>query len=300
MGTPRFDRVQFVESNLLFGSIAYVHMCHRAYLADHWMDARPKGLLHRAAVWLDHWLHSLAEPLALRRPAVVVVPSRGLARELARHYPSIARKTKVLANPVDVDLFARTQSFDRRSFRSRQGLSPEDVVLSFVALGQFEAKGLPRLIDAIARLKEPTLKLLVVGGNQSTVSTWRRRVKDAGIEAQVVFTGLQIDVRPFLWASDGFALPSTYEAFSLVGHEAAAAALPLIVTPVFGMEEFVRDGVNAILTDATVECLVLALSRFIRMTPSERQRMGEEAAQAVGRREKKAFIEGWRVIYTQP
>jgi glycosyltransferase involved in cell wall biosynthesis len=297
-GTPRFDRIQFVESNLLLGDIAYVHFCHRAYLVDHWARGRPRGL-RRITRWLDHWLHGLIEPLALRRAAVIVVPSRGLAQELVRHYPWTGQKVSILANPVDVPRFASKQGFDRIGFRARLGLSPDDVVLSFVALGAFERKGLPQLIEAIARLQEPMLKLLVVGGSEGLVAPWRRYVREAGAEGGVVFTGLQTDVRPFLWASDGFALPSVYEIFPLVGLEAAAAGLPLIVTPVYGMDEFVCDGQNALLVDTTVESLVQALTRFLLMTPGERKSMGEAAAQAVARYDEEVFAERWRTIYAQ-
>jgi glycosyltransferase involved in cell wall biosynthesis len=42
-----------------------------------------------------------------------------------------------------------------------------------------------------------------------------------------------------------FAFPTAYETFSLAGFE-AAAGLPLIVTPVHGIAEFLRDGRNGI------------------------------------------------------
>ena len=296
MGLARFDRTQFVESNLLLGDIAYVKFCHRAYLAEQWAATRPNGL-HGLARWLDHWLHALVEPLALRRAAAIVVPSAGLARELVRHYPWASRKISILANPVDVARFVLKPDFDRSEFRTRLGLLPDDVVLCFVALGAFERKGLPQLVTAMARLDNPRLKLLVVGGNEGTVSTWRRRVKEAGAARVVVFTGLQTNVRPFLWASDGFAFPTAYEAFSLAGLEAAAAGLPLIVTPVHGMEELLCDGQNGILVEATVESLADALTRFVDMTAHERKSMGEAAMHAVTCYGEQLFVEGWRTIY---
>lgn len=295
-GRARFDRTQFVESNLVLRDISYVHFCHRAYLADHWPATRPRGL-RRPARWLDHWLHSLVEPFAFRRASLIVAPSRGLAGELVRRYPWAGQKITVLANPVDVVRFAPKQGFDRFEFRSQLGLSPDDIVLCFVALGAFERKGLPALVEAIARVNEPNLKLLVVGGNEGTVSAWRRRAKAAGLERIVVFTGSQNDVRPFLWASDGFSLPSSYEVFPLVGLEAAAAGLPLIVTPVHGLAEFVCHGQNGILVEATAESLAEALTRFLRMTAAERKSMGEAAAHAVARYSGKPFVDGWRAIY---
>jgi glycosyltransferase involved in cell wall biosynthesis len=296
IGLARFDRTQFIESNLLLRDIAYVHFCHRAFLADHWVATRPSGLL-RLARWLDHRLHSLIEPLALRRASVIVVPSRGLAGELARYYPFTRPKVRVVANPVDVARFAAKGDFDRLGFRSRLGFSPDDVVLCFAALGAFERKGLPQLVEAMARLAEPTLKLLVVGGNTGTVAAWQGRVKEAGVEGSVVFTGLQTDVRPYLWASDAFAFPTAYEVFPLVGLEAAAAGLPLIVTPVHGLEEFVSDGQNGILIEATAESVARALTRFLCLTPDERKSIGEAAAQAVARYDETGFVGGWRAIY---
>ena len=34
----RFDLVQIVESNLMFGDVSYSHFCHRLYLARHWKE----------------------------------------------------------------------------------------------------------------------------------------------------------------------------------------------------------------------------------------------------------------------
>ena len=76
-----FDHVQIIESNLLFGDIAYSHFCHRAFLKDHWKDAGATGL-RGALRWLDHWLHARLEPCVYRRASRIVAPSRGLAREL--------------------------------------------------------------------------------------------------------------------------------------------------------------------------------------------------------------------------
>ena len=52
--------------------------------------------------------------------------------------------------------------------------------------------------------------------------------------------------RPHGWyaAADALLLPSSYEAFSLVMLEAAAAGLPLLVPRINGAEELVREGIN--------------------------------------------------------
>jgi hypothetical protein len=85
-GKKRFDLIQFVEANLSFGDIAYVHFCHRYYLAHHWKQSRPSGI-RRLVKWLEHWVTSAAEPLAFRKMRTCIVPSQGLARELVLEYP---------------------------------------------------------------------------------------------------------------------------------------------------------------------------------------------------------------------
>ncbi|PWC52980.1 glycosyltransferase family 4 protein [Azospirillum sp. TSO22-1] len=297
-GTPRFDCIQSVESNFGFPGIAYAHFCHRAYLNAHWKAARPSGL-RRMARWLDHWLHAVAEPSAFRRAKLVVVPSRGLAAELSRQYPWVDSKLRILANPVDTGHFTPPADFDRQRARSGHGYTEDDVVLCFVALGHFERKGLPPLIDAMARLADRRLRLLVVGGTDATVRDWTRRVAAAGLAHAVRFAGMQKDVRPCLWSADAFVLPSFYEVYPLAGLQAAAAKLPLIVTAVYGLEEVLRDGENGLLLEPTTDGLARALGRFLALSPAERRSMGEAAARTVTGCGEEPFAERWRSLYRQ-
>ena len=98
----RFDLVQIVESNLLFGDVAYVHFCHRAYLRHEWRLARSRGLrgLFR---FLDHWLHAVFEPRIYAHVPRLVLPSRGLERELLATYACTRGKSTVIPNPVDLE-----------------------------------------------------------------------------------------------------------------------------------------------------------------------------------------------------
>src|SRR6202040_1375720 len=67
----RFDVVQVIESNLLFGDIAYSHFCHRTFLERHWKGIGAHGL-RGALRWLDHRLRALFEPWVYRRVARIV------------------------------------------------------------------------------------------------------------------------------------------------------------------------------------------------------------------------------------
>ena len=202
----RFAIVQAVESNCAVADVVYAHFCHRWFLNNYWQSCRLSGArgLFR---WLDHALHSLVEPWVLRRAKWIVVPSAGLAWELQQQYPFTSGKITQISNPVDLSSFA-PHNFNRELWRAQRGWGPAHQVITFVALGHFERKGLPILLEALALRRNPNLRLCVVGGSSALVARYRRKADSLGIGSAVTFVGHQDDVRPFLWAADLFALPS--------------------------------------------------------------------------------------------
>ena len=162
-GGAKFDLVQALESNLSFGDLLYSHFCHRMYLRDHWSKSGAKGLRGWFR-WLDHKLHAWMESFTYPRAKQVVVPSRGLARELRAEFPYIENKLTVLPNPISLQRLQMPDEFDRSAFRHRLGVEEQDLVALFVALGQFERKGLPLLLQALATPGMERVKLIVVGG----------------------------------------------------------------------------------------------------------------------------------------
>ena len=99
------------------------------------------------------------EPWVYRHVKRIIVASEGLARELKEEYPYCADKITIVSNPVELDRMQRPADFDRAAFRKQYGLNDDDVVLAFVALGHFERKGLPQLLDAFQQVNIPKLKL---------------------------------------------------------------------------------------------------------------------------------------------
>ena len=294
----RFDLVQFVESNLAFGDIVYSHSCHHLFLERYWSQVGAVGL-RGTLRWLDHWLHALLEPRVYRSALRIVVPSQGFARELAETYPFTSSKIQVLANPVDTQAFRPPQDFDRDSFRRSLGLSSSDVVLVFVALGHYELKGLPILLEALTKSRDPRLKLLVVGGSRSLVSDYRKRAIGMGLNGNVIFFGNQKDVRSYLWAADALAHPSRHEVFPLATLEAAAAGLPLLVTRLNGVEEFFQEGENGLLLQRDVPSVSDCLARFAQIPPEIRRGMGCRAQAAVQRYGISEFALKWSKFYAE-
>ena len=292
----RFDIVQMVESKLSFGAISYAHFCHTAYLKFHWNRTRARGM-RGLLRWVDHRLHALLEKRTYQSAKQILVPSRGLARELQQEFPAVSHKIRVLPNAVDTKRLERPPSFNREKFRRKLGISADEVVFAFAALGQFERKGLPLLLEALGRLDSQRVKLLVVGGEPDLIETYRKSARALRVGDRVVFVGMRSDVRPYFWASDAFTLPSSYETFSLVAFEAAASSLPLLMPPLHGVEEILKDGEDGYTLNRSVESITACLARFLALPLESRLAMAERARVAAIQYDEDRFVRNWRAFY---
>ncbi len=290
----RFDLVQSVESNLSFGALVYAHFSHTTYLREH-APAR-RGLRGKLR-WLDNWLHARVEQLRYPAAGRLVAPSGGLADELKRDFPLDPGRVEVIPNPIAVGRMREPAGFDKLRFREELGFGPGDLVLAFAALGHFERKGLPMLLDALDACGLREIKLIVAGGEADLIAATRSQPNAARLGARVHFAGMQADIRPYLWAADGFILPSAYETFSLVAYAAAAAGLPLLATPLNGVCDLLRDGETGLLLRRDPDAIAAALRRFASMSASERTAMGEAARRAVQGFSEQHFAEAWRSLY---
>lgn len=289
--------VQATEAVIANAEIRYAHFCHRSYLRHHWKATRPDGAV-RALRWSMHAVHARWEPVAYRRTKVVVAASRSLRAELIGEYPDLEPKIRVIANPVDAAEYRMPQGFDRQSVRRAWGVLPSDVLVSFVALGHFERKGLPLLMEAL-RGADPRVHLLVVGGEQRHVESYRARAAHLGVGDRVHLVGWQSDVRPYLWAADAFALPSAYEVWPLVVLQAAAAGRALLVSAVGGVAEIAQDGDTAVVVAHTLDSVTTGYARMVALGPDGRRRLGERAAQAVDGYDMESFLRAWRELYSE-
>jgi glycosyltransferase involved in cell wall biosynthesis len=290
-----FALIQSVESNFAFADVVYSHFCHRWFLRHHWAKCRAGGLRGLLG-WLDHALHALTEPWVLRRARWIVVPSQGLKHELSLEYPFAAGKISVIPNPVDLESFQRPRDFDPRVIRRQLGILAKELMVVFVALGHFERKGLPLLLEAMASVRKGPWKLVVVGGSPQMILEYQKRAATLGLMDRIRFVGFQEDIRPFLWSSDLFAMPSRYETFFLAALQAVAASCPVLITRLNGVEEYL-DSSNALIVDSEVTSIVSALERFRSQSPPEREAMAMAAlrsARACGRDE---FALAWRMFY---
>jgi glycosyltransferase involved in cell wall biosynthesis len=258
--------------------IADLHFCHAGFLAatGHLAPAEAPPL-RRLNTSLARFLALSAErwcyrPTRLRRFAAV---SEGVAAELVQYYPGVP--VSVVPNGVDLDRYDRDPEA-RQTVRAAEGVADDDVVALFVG-GDWDRKGLPLIIEALSHA--PRVRLWVMGpGNESRATAHARRF---GVEDRLHILGPRTDGERYYSASDLFCLASLYETFSLAAHEAAAAHLPIISTPVSGINELVGNDEAGILVARSAEAFGASLER-LASDPSLRDRLGSTARERVAKR----------------
>lgn len=297
----RADWVQSTQGQFARADIVYAHFCHRAYLKGPWKTTPVRGL-RRALRWCNHAFNAFFERRAMARATRIVVPSAGLAREIAREYPGSSGRLVTIPNPVDAAHFAPPPGFDRAAQRREAGLPEDALVFAFMALGDFARKGLPLLLEGLAGLPESLrapARVLVIGGRPDEIAGARREAEGLGLGEAVRFVGLQQDVRPWLWASDVFAFPSAYETFSLALHQAAAAGLPLLAcSGLHGVDELVRPGVNGWRVERNATAVGSAMADAL-LGRERLPQLAQAAREAVRPCSREAFVARWTRLYSE-
>jgi glycosyltransferase involved in cell wall biosynthesis len=194
-----------------------------------------------------------------------------------------SRRNEVIYNGVDTEEFCdRGDPEERAALRGVLGFSDADYVIGVPALLRREKNHL-QLVEAIATLRNlgiPARALMIGDGEMRGVI--EARARELNVESDVVITGLQQDVRPYIAACDAMALCSLTEAFSLAAIEAMALCRPLVHSDVGGAAEMIVPGCNGFLfpvgdTKALVDKLAILADRTVST------RMGKNARDVVER-----------------
>jgi UDP-glucose:(heptosyl)LPS alpha-1,3-glucosyltransferase len=256
--------------------VTTVHLCHQA-VRERLEVARVRRatpayrLNARLAALESRWGERVIYTPG--RAKVVVAVSEGVAREVRRFFPRMASRLAVTPNGVDVRRFRPAAR--KEAVRAALGL-PKDGLQALFIGREWEGKGLRVAVESL--LDAPEWRLVVIGeGDRARYAALADAV---GVGDRVHFVAPTPDLVPYYQAADVFLLPTGYETFSLVTYEAAACELPLLVTPVSGVEDILRDGVNGYVIDREPSSVAACLRR-LAASPALRARMGVAARAAV-------------------
>ncbi len=218
------------------------------YVVTYHQDVLLAGLLR----FLDKLHHRLLGKRILARAGKVLATSLDYARASRLRELMQTRPEAVAELPNGVDARRFHPNVNSGRLRPRYGLRRADQVVLFVgALDRAHYfKGIGILLQALARMPDKGIRLLVVGeGNLR--STYQQQAIGLALGDRVIFCGRVSDEElPAHYAlCDLLVLPSTTmgEAFGVVLLEAMACGKPVMASNLPGVRSVVDDGEDGLL-----------------------------------------------------
>ncbi|ASC66189.1 MULTISPECIES: glycosyltransferase [Achromobacter] len=154
---------------------------------------------------------------------------------------------RTVRNGVDVERF-RPQAEEAVAEARRRWLpaTHADRLIVGSNAGTADYKRWPDMVEAVSQLPAALRdRIVVMVAGKPPGENQRRRVRELGMEDQVIFPGLLDDVRSFVAALDvGFVLSSEMETISFACREMMAMGVPVIVSNAGGLAENVHAGLD--------------------------------------------------------
>lgn len=163
------------------------------------------------------------------------------------------RKIYDIPNCVDTSIFTIG---DKNVLRQEYGIS-NDVYLLIFANGFLNdsEKGLDELIKALEKINNPRLCLLCVGDGEipETFVSVKHLPRVSGV----------VNMAKMYQMADMLVMPSHQEAFALTPLEAMSCGVPVVMTPVSGASDLMRDFAGEVAKDFTPDALSNAIKKAI-------------------------------------
>ena len=285
----KFDVVHSTGLDYPLANVITCHFCEREGLGfeESGIADLPGGTmtqrLRKAGAYMDRHFGCFVERMIFGRKTskLRIAVSERLKEDFVRHYGSAAQTLLVIANGLDTQRFSPSaRASHRRQIRARFRIAESDLVLIFVGRRDWERKGLPCVMQALALIPRDDVKLLVAGEGDTAFYTDMAR--EGGVENRVVFVGHTATIWEHYAAADVFVFPTLYEPYGLVITEAMASGLPVITARAAGAADLIDDGVSGALLDDPTDANELASKINVLLSDAKvRSDMGSKARLAV-------------------
>jgi UDP-glucose:(heptosyl)LPS alpha-1,3-glucosyltransferase len=252
----RGGKIILSHGDSLIGDVCVIHAVNRASLAEKRRAGYYRWLLNPSNLWVawrDWWM------LRGGRYRRIVAISERVRTQLRELYNVPDKHIVTIPNGINLARFDPANASSRAELRQSFGVAEDIPLLLFVG-SQFRLKGLEFVIRALAKMKTRAV-LLVVGGDKA--ASFKRLAEQLGVRDRVIFAGARSDLPQIYPAADALVLPTLYETFALVCLEAMASGVPVLASPVGGIEDYLRDGDNGVHIQRDGEDIALKLDRVL-------------------------------------
>lgn len=237
------------------------------------------GLLSRIHRRAYYALLTALERRIYTNPKVSLVAVSQRTAELLRNYFG-RQDVRVIPNAVDTAQFSSAIRLSRRSdARLRRNFREGDFVLLLIG-NDWDNKGLSTILEALPKLADTPLKLLVVGDDD--VSSWRAVASRLGVLDRSCWETACTDILDTYAAADAYVSPSREDSFGMPVAEAMACGLPVVTSVFAGVTSLLHDGTDGfVLRDPRDAETLAKLIRMLFDQQELRGRVGEAAAKTV-------------------
>ena len=238
------------------------------------------------------------ERLTYRCATNVFSNSKGLQAYILEQRLTDAQKMTLIgqgsSNGIDTSHFQPQDKHSKtiQSLRATLGINKEDFLFCFV--GRLVSdKGINELVVAFSQVHKhyPNTKLLLVGPEEADLDPLKLSTRNKiQTNTNIITTGFQNDIRPYLTMADAFVFPSYREGFPNVVLQAGAMEVPCIVSDINGCNEIITNGeTGRIVPPKDVQALQMAMEEFAQQPELIKQFANANRQQILAKFERKVF-----------
>jgi len=162
---------------------------------------------------------------------------------LAKTKDAVTQSSKVhfVPHAVDSDIF-----------KPKRKEASKRLTVLFVGIPSY-TKGIDLLAAALGRVSKSSLmRLRIVGVEKQNISAIRKQIRESGYNGEVDLVGFRdgVNLLKEYQRADLFILPSRFDTYGVVAHEAACCGLPLLLSKYAGASSnLILEGENGFIVD---------------------------------------------------
>ncbi|TXE11496.1 glycosyltransferase [Algoriphagus aquimarinus] len=237
-----------------------------------------------------HWNYIIwkikLKKLSYRSDLIYTVPSTWMLERAKRSLILRNADVRLLPNPIDTDVFCPVTFNFLKKYRRKLGLSVDDFVLCYGAVGgkasyykgsHLLEEALRILHKSISEINSKKIKIVIFGGK------WKGTKESFGFKTYSLGHIANPAELALLYASiDCVVVPSLVESFGQVAAESMACGTPVVSFDCSGLKDIVIDGATGLLAqNYSADDLAAKLKIILMMSSTERKALGKKGREHV-------------------
>lgn len=196
------------------------------------------------------------ELAAYKKMDKIILVSKNAENSFLKRFPSLAIKTEVILNPVDIK---------KVNILSKQVCLKVNITPTIVSIGRLtNPKQIHRLLFVAKKFFKSGIpvKFQIIGDGELRLDL-ENLAKELQVDHLVSFLGYQANPYPYIKSADVLVSASSYEGFGLVLCEAMALGVPVVSTKTAGPIEIIGNNEFGLLCEHDVDAIYKALKQML-------------------------------------